>query len=182
DRGSPAEPVVHADAEDIVVELDLARREHVYRDETAGERPVAAEVDIEKLALDRPAITDGIFGADADRPAGAPIGLRERCDRRIAVEPRGRIDLGIGAAAGDVPQPLVPDRVAQPQARSSKPPLLRRSGPQVGVQILEPLAFLVGHRPVALDPDDPAANLVIAAALGPAEEPGNIEAIGDAGA
>src|SRR3981081_3505373 len=48
------ELVVHAEADDVVIHLDVAGREHIRRDGAAGQRREGAEADIEELPLNRP--------------------------------------------------------------------------------------------------------------------------------
>src|SRR3981189_484971 len=75
------ELVVHAEADDVVIHLDVAGREHIRRDGAAGKRREGAEVDIEEFALDRPAITERLLGADTHGPPAAGIGLGEAVAR-----------------------------------------------------------------------------------------------------
>src|SRR5262249_21760148 len=75
DRSVPADLVVHARAEDVVIELDVARRDIVGSEGRRGERGVVVELDIEILALDRPAVTERVFPAAANRPTAAGVAL-----------------------------------------------------------------------------------------------------------
>src|SRR5262249_56119800 len=75
DRSVPAELVVHAGAEDVVIELDVARCDIIGSEGRRGERGVVVELDIEILALDRPAVTERVFPAAANRPTAAGIAL-----------------------------------------------------------------------------------------------------------
>src|SRR6516162_9600681 len=60
------EPIVHAGAEDVVIELDIARCDVSEAEGRGAERGVVVEVDIEIFALDRPAVTERVFDAAAD--------------------------------------------------------------------------------------------------------------------
>src|SRR5215471_15861954 len=61
------EPVVHAGAEDVVIELVVARRDvqALASERRRVERRVVVELDIEILALDRPAVAERVFPAAA---------------------------------------------------------------------------------------------------------------------
>src|SRR6516225_9507266 len=84
---APAELVVHAGAEDVVIELDVARCDICNTEGRTRERGVVLELDIEIFAFDRPAVTERVFDAG---------------------EKFGRVDLGPGTAAGHVQKRPVP--------------------------------------------------------------------------
>src|SRR5262249_39463004 len=72
-----ADLVVQAGAEDVVIELVAARRD-IPASSTEGrlcERGVVVELDVEILALDRPAVAERVLIAGAHRPTGAGIAL-----------------------------------------------------------------------------------------------------------
>src|SRR5262249_14026414 len=129
--------------------------------EVRVEEAVRAKVDIEEFALDRPAVTECVFGADAGRPAPDVLGGRVE-EGRGAAQPLGFLDARPGAAAGDVPEPLVGHSVAQSCARRAEPGLMdlidveRAEGWQQEV-----LAILIGHATVDLDAPYPVVDLVV---------------------
>src|SRR5262249_39111365 len=105
-----ADLVVHAGAEDVVIELVGARRD-VQASASEGrlcERGVCVKLDIEILALDRPAVTERVLIAGTHRPTGAGIALLMAGASLIADEEFGRVDLCPRSAAGHVHQRLVP--------------------------------------------------------------------------
>src|SRR5262245_10512928 len=93
-RGSVAAParaelVVQTGAPDIVLELNLARCDIAEwgRCEGSGrERVKVVELDVQKFALDRPAITQHVFDAAAHRPTAAGIALLMAGSNLIADE------------------------------------------------------------------------------------------------
>src|SRR6516165_4467390 len=109
-RSVPAELVVHAGAEDVVIELVVARRE--IQAETAEgrlrERGVVVELDVEILALDRPAVAERVLVAGAQRPTGAGVALLMAGAGLDADEKLGRVDFCPRSAAGDIHHRLVP--------------------------------------------------------------------------
>src|SRR5262249_13002871 len=105
-----ADLVVHAGAEDVVIELDAARRD-VQTSATERrlcERGVVVKLDIEILALDRPAVAERVLVAGAHRPTGAGIALLMAGGGLSADQKLGRVDLCPRRAAGHVDQRLVP--------------------------------------------------------------------------
>src|SRR5215831_21260485 len=124
DRSVPAELVVHAGAEDVVIELDGARRDIIGSEGRRGERGVVVELDIEILALDRPAVAERVFPAAANRPTTAGVALLMAGGGLGADEKLGRVDLGPRTAAGHVEHRLVPPGPAEPAARGHEPTLL----------------------------------------------------------
>src|SRR5262249_18684328 len=186
----PAELVVHAGAEDVVIELDVARRDVQAQasEGRSGERGVVVELDIEILALDRPAVAERVFPAAANRPAAAGIALLMAGGGLGADEKLGGVDLGPRSAAGHVEPRLAPPGPAEPAARGHEPTLLGLRNP-VGPAVaeeghqahLEILAFLVVRLAVDFDAEDPRADLIVAAALEAADEAGEIEVARDAG-
>src|SRR5262245_7373435 len=104
----PAELVVHAGAEDVVIELDVARCDIIGSEGRRGERGVVVELDIEILALDRPAVAERVFPAAANRPTTA-CGARLMAGGGLGADEKlGRVDLGPRTAAGHVEHRLVP--------------------------------------------------------------------------
>src|SRR5215475_9514641 len=190
----PAELVVHAGAEDVVIELDVARRDVQARstEGRSGERGVVVELDIEILALDRPAVAERVFQAAAHRPTAAGIALLMAGGGLGADEKLGRVDLGPRTAAGHVQKRLVPKPApaayAEPAARGDEPALLSLRNP-VGPAVAEEgheahfeiLAFLVVRLAVAFEANDPHAGLIVAASLEAADEAGQVEVACDAG-
>src|SRR6516165_11225579 len=85
---APAELVVHAGAEDVVIELDVARCDICITEGRTVERGVVVELDIEIFAFDRPAVTERVFDAGTHGPAAAGIALLMAVRRARA----GRID------------------------------------------------------------------------------------------
>src|SRR5262249_57187078 len=95
------ELVVQASARDVVLQVDVeargtpgwTTRRHAG---ATGERGPVAEVDIEELALGRPAVAQRVLEAAADGPAGTSIGLEHGVrylsadDRKRAVDLRPR--------------------------------------------------------------------------------------------
>src|SRR5262249_5839401 len=106
----PAELVVHAGAEDVVIELDVARRDvqASASEGRSGERGVVVELDIEILALDRPAVAERVFTAAAHRPTAAGVALLMAGGGLGADEKFGGVDLGQGPAAGHIDHRFVP--------------------------------------------------------------------------
>src|SRR2546430_16092046 len=72
------------------------------------ERGVVVELDVEILALDRPAVAERVLVAGAHRPTGAGIALLMAGAGLNADEEFGRVDFCPRRAAGDVDQRLVP--------------------------------------------------------------------------
>src|SRR5215510_6939688 len=110
DRSVPAELVVHAGAEDVVIELDVARCD-IQASATEGrrrERGPVVELDIEIFAFDRPAVAERVFPADAHRPTAAGTVLLMAGAGLAADEKFGRVDLGPRTATGHVQKRLVP--------------------------------------------------------------------------
>src|SRR5262249_20028027 len=191
-RSVPAELVVHAGAEDVVIELDVARCDIIGSEGRRGERGVVVELDIEILALDRPAVAERVFPAATQRPTAAGVALLMAGAGLSADEELGRVDLGPGSAAGDVHHRLVaepaPAAQAELAARGAKPTLLALGGP-VGLAVaeegheadLEVLALFVGRHAVDFRANDPHAHLIVAAALEAADEAGEVEIASNAG-
>src|SRR5215469_12155023 len=105
-----ADLVVHAGAEDVVIELGVARRD-VQAKAPEGrlrERLGVVKLDIEILALDRPAVTELVLIAGTHRPTGAGIALLMAGAGLIANEEFGRVDFCPRRAAGHVRHRLVP--------------------------------------------------------------------------
>src|SRR6516165_12681468 len=105
-----ADLIVHAGAEDVVIELDAARRDvqASASEGRSGERGVVVELDIKIFALDRPAVTERVLIADARRPTGAGIAFLMAGASLIADEKFGRVDFCPRRAAGHVDHRLVP--------------------------------------------------------------------------
>src|SRR5215467_13398512 len=74
DRFLP-ELVVHARAPDVILDLDVARKDVRRAERRAGERSESAEVGVEELALDRPAVPQRVFNAATDGPTAARAAL-----------------------------------------------------------------------------------------------------------
>src|SRR5215510_12350065 len=172
------------------MELDVARRDVQAKasEGRSGECGVVVELDIEILALDRPAVAERVFPAAAHRPTAAGIALLMAGGVIGADEKLGRVDLGPRTAAGHVDHRLVPPGPAEPAARGDEPTLLGLRNPvgpasaEEGHEAhLEILAFLVGRGAVDFDAKDPRADLIVAAALEASDEAGEIEVAGDAG-
>src|SRR6266498_3219208 len=174
------ELVVHAGAPDVVLELDLARRDVARGEGTGRERVVVIKLDIQKFALDRPAVAHRVFDAATDGPTAAGIALLVAALdwSRGGEEPFRGVDLGPGAAAGDVDHcfvsPPAPATQAEPAARGHEPALLGLRSPVIAVDAsagqaderdLGGLTRLVERRSVALDAEHPHAPLPVAAAL-----------------
>src|SRR5215469_9766098 len=189
-----ADLVVHAGAEDVVIELDAARRD-VQASATEGrlgERGVVVKLDIEILALDRPAVAERVLRAATQRPTGAGIALLMAGASLDADQKLGRVDFCPRSAAGHVHHRLVaepaPAAYAELAARGDKPTLLGLGDP-VGPAVAEErheahfeiLALFVGRGAVALEADDPHAKLIVAAALEAADEAGQVEIACNAG-
>src|SRR5262249_28880500 len=105
-----ADLVVHAGGEDVVVEF-VGRGRVVQALASEGrlcERGVVVKLDIEILALDRPAVTERVLIAGAHRPTGAGIALLMAGASLEADQKLGRVDLGPRRAAGHVRHRLVP--------------------------------------------------------------------------
>src|SRR6266540_1601798 len=100
------ELVVHAGAPDVVLELDLARRDVARGEGTGRERVVVIKLDIQKFALDRPAVAHRVFDAATDGPTAAGIALLVAAldwPRSVAREdPFRGVYLGPAGAAGDI--------------------------------------------------------------------------------
>src|SRR5262245_40621731 len=193
-RSVPAELVVHARAEDVVIELGAARRD-VQAKASEGrlcERLVVVKLDIEILALDRPAVTERVLIAAAHRPTGAGIALLMTGASLDADQKLGRVDFCPRSAAGHVDHRLVPNPApaayAELAARGDKPTLLGLGDP-VGPAVAEErheahfeiLALFVGRHAVAFEANDPHAHLIVAAALEAADEAGQVEIACNAG-
>src|SRR6516225_5453705 len=105
-----ADLVVHAGAEDVVIELVGARRDipASSTERRLCERGVVVELDVEILALDRPAVAERVLIAGAHRPTGAGIALLMAGAGLIADEEFGRVDFCPRRAAGHVRHRLVP--------------------------------------------------------------------------
>src|SRR5499427_10251498 len=189
-----AELVVHAGANDVVIELDAARCD-VQAKASEGrlrERGVVVELDIEILALDRPAVTERVLIAAAHRPTGAGIALLMAGASLDADQKLGRVDFCPRSAAGHVHHRLVaepaPAAYAELAARGDKPTLLGLGDP-VGPAVAEErheahfevLALFVGRHAVAFDANDPHAHLIVAAGLEAADEAGQVEVACNAG-
>src|SRR6516225_11611747 len=189
-----AELVVHAGAEDVVIELVGARRD-VQASASEGrlrERGVVVKLDIEVLALDRPAVTKRVLVAGAHRPTGAGIALLMAGASLSADEKFGRVDFCPRRAAGHVGHRLVPKPApaayAELAARGDEPALLSLRNPvspardgerhQAGFEVL---ALFVGRHTVDFRANDPHAHLIIAAALEAADEAGEVEVASNAG-
>jgi len=84
-----------------------------------------AEVDIEVLALHRPAVAERVFGATAHRPSADVIRGREPGYCLSAEDSSRMVDLCPGSAAGDIYHRLVPDGPAEPAACRHQPTLLQ---------------------------------------------------------
>jgi hypothetical protein len=200
--GEAAELVGQSGAPDVVVKLgaqvvDLGRDTYACGSCESG---IAGNGDVEVFAADRPSMAKRIFRAHADRPAGAAVGLKLVAEEGPADRRAGRgtetlhaemraVDLHPGSAAGDVEKVFV-ERIADPATRRGEPALLRlisggieqpRRGRkrvrQAGPGSVERLAFLVEVRPVAFDPDDPRAELVVTADIPAAGKPGQVEVV-----
>src|SRR5262249_34566071 len=91
-----SEAVVQAEADDVFLEGDIAVRG------AAGRRAAGrlAEIDVEIFDLGRPSTQEGVFEADAGRPAKLGFGLsRAARDRHLDVAER--------CATSDVRQPAI---------------------------------------------------------------------------
>src|SRR5262249_1350629 len=102
------EPIVQPAAEDVVIELDVARSDVSVAERRRGERGVGCEADIEIFPLDRPAVTERVFDAAAHSPAAARIALLMAGIKDGTEEEFGRVDFGPRTAAGHVQKRLVP--------------------------------------------------------------------------
>src|SRR6516164_10072468 len=184
-----AELVVHAGAEDVVIELVGARRD-VQASASEGrlrERGVVVKLDIEILALDRPAVTERVLVAGAHRPTGAGIALLMAGAGLSADEEFGRVDLCPRRAAGHIDHRLVPPGHAELAARGDEPTLLSLRNPvgppyagerhQAGFEVL---ALFVGRHTVDFGAKDPHAPLIVATALEAADEAGEVEVASNA--
>src|SRR5262249_32086143 len=179
------EPIVHAGAPDVALQVhvavgngpDRAPCPHPH----AVERFPIAEVNVEVLALDRPAVTERVFEAAAHRPAATRIGLLDTRGDLIADDPERAVDLRPRSAAGHVDHRLVPDGPAELAAGRHQPTLLQL--PEVkwvlddagtdgnispGRRFLA--ALFVGRGAVGFAPPTPRADLIVAAELPPADE------------
>src|SRR5499427_650763 len=189
-----ADLVVHAGAEDVVVELVGARRDvqALASEGRLCERGVVVELDIEILAPDRPAVTERVLIAAAQRPTGAGIALLMAGASLDADQKLGRVDFCPRRAAGHVHHRLVaepaPAAYAELAARGDKPTLLSLRNP-VGPAVAEErheahfevLALFVGRHTVDFRANDPHAHLIVAAALEAADEAGQVEIACNAG-
>src|SRR5262244_2345542 len=131
------EPIVQPAAEDVVIELDVARSDVSVAEGWRGERGVVVEVDIEIFAVDRPAVTERVFDAAAHGPAAARIALLVAGANEGTEEEFGRVDFGPRTAAGHVDNRLVPPpKPRQPElaARGHEPTLLRLGNPVLPVR------------------------------------------------
>src|SRR6266498_1420908 len=184
------ELVVHAGAPDVVLELDLSRRDVARGEGTGRERVVVIKLDIQKFALDRPAVAHRVFDAATDGPTAAGVALLVAALdwSRAAEEPFRGVDLGPGGAASDVDHcfvsPPAPEATqAEPAARGHEPALLGFRNPVHAVRCqrhernLGALTRLVGRRSVALDAEHPHAPLPVAAALEAADEARQVEGV-----
>src|SRR6266446_8870814 len=132
DRSVPgADLVVQAGAEDVVIELDLARCDVSGTEGSSGERGEVVELDIEIFALGRPAVTERVFDAAAHGPTAARIALLMAGIEDGAEEKFGRVDLGPRTAAGHVDHRLIPPGPAEAGARGHEPTLLGLRNPVV---------------------------------------------------
>src|SRR5262249_18221386 len=177
--------VVQPAAEDVVVDLDVARCDVSVAEGRRVERGVVVEVDVEIFALDRPAVTERVFDAAAHGPAAARIALLMAGIKDGTEEEFGRVDFGPRPAASRVHHRLVPDGPAELAARGHEPTLLRLGNPVAPARderrerhFLR-LAFFVGPGAVGLDADDPLAELIVAADLAAADEAGEVEGVGN---
>jgi len=180
------EPIVHAGAEDVVIELDIARCDVSEAEGRGAERGVVVEVDIEIFALDRPAVTERVFDAAADGPAAARIALLVAGTNEGTEEEFGRVDFGPRSAAGHVDHRLIPPGPAEPGARGHEPTLLGLRNPVLPAHAEERrewhflrLALFVGRGSVDFHAPDPCADLIVAAALEAADEAGEVEGVGN---
>src|SRR5262249_44281765 len=145
------------------------------------------ELDIEIFALDRPAVAERVFPAGAHRPTGTSIALLMTGTKATDLK-FGHVDFGPRSAAGHVHHRLVPPGHAELTARGDEPTLLRLRNeagaadagerPEARFEIL---ALFVGRGAVALEADDPLADLIVAAALEAADEAGEAEVACNAG-
>src|SRR5215467_4419450 len=108
-----ADLVVHAGAEDVVIELDAARCDVPSAEGRLRERGVVVELDIEIFALDRPAVAERVFPAGTHGPTGTSIallmaGTRTANETGLRDCKFGRVDLCPRSAAGHVRHRLVP--------------------------------------------------------------------------
>ena len=97
------ELVVQASAPDVVLQVRVEARDGPSRATRRGRcasqcRPVA-EVDIEELALSRPAVAQRVLEAAADGPAGTPIGLEDTGIDGTAYNGKAAVDLRPRSAA-----------------------------------------------------------------------------------
>src|SRR5262249_59976619 len=88
------ELIVHAGADDVVIELDVARCDVLSAEGRLRERLVVVKLDIEIFALDRPAVTERVLPAGAHRPTGAGIALLMAGARLSADLKFGHVDFG----------------------------------------------------------------------------------------
>src|ERR1700745_1413351 len=93
--------------------------------EACGGRGIVAEVDVEVLALHRPAVAERVLIAGAHRPSVDPVRLLETGRCLGAEDPPRKVDLRPGSAAGDVEHRLVPDGPAEAAAGRRQPTLLQ---------------------------------------------------------
>src|SRR5262249_11481142 len=175
---------------EVFSELDAARCD-VQAKASEGrlcERGVVVKLDIEILALDRPAVTERVLVAGAHRPTGAGIALLMAGASLDADEEFRRVDLCPRRAAGHIAHRLAPPVHAELPARRNEPALLGLRTP-VGPAVAEErheahfeiLALFVGRHTVDFRANDPLAELIVAAALEAADEAGQIEIACNAG-
>src|SRR5262249_41433555 len=182
---APAELVVQTGAPDVVLELNLARCDVADAEGTSRERGKVVELDVEKFAFGRPAVAKRVFEAAAHRPTAAGIALLMAGTKRTAGEKFRRVDLCPRAAASAVHHRLVQDGPAELAARRHEPTLLRlrnevgAAGEERLERRLECLAFFIGRGAVGFDTEDQHAPLPVAADLAPADEAGQVEAVGN---
>src|SRR5262249_44124660 len=98
DRFLP-ELVVHAGAPDVILDLDVARKDVRRAERRAGEGPESAEVGVEELALDRPAVPQRVFNAATDGPTAARAALWVAGRNGVGGLPFGGVDFFPGVAA-----------------------------------------------------------------------------------
>src|SRR5215472_10912093 len=90
----PAELVVHAELEDVILDPGVNLADDTLCRGQGVQEPVGPEVDVEEFALDRPAVADRVFGAGTDRPTADPAaGDRGAVEaNRIAGQPSALLD------------------------------------------------------------------------------------------
>src|SRR5262249_15742388 len=180
------ELVVHAGAPDVILELDVARLDARRAERRAGERGESAEVDVEKFALDRPAVAERVLSTNAHRPSAAGVAFLVAGSDYIRGQEFRGVDFCPCAAAGYVQKRVGPKPPevgqAKPAANGGEPALLGFRNPE---RIrprrlkLECLARFVGRGAVALDAEHPRAPLPVTPELAAANEPRQVELIGE---